>query len=83
MAKAMIPISILGQPTKDDVAEGKRGRKRERERYIQSRHFSYAGNGASRPLSISSCPSKLLGSFVSSSNDSGPTQLELSAGEKF
>ena len=33
MAKAMIPISILGQPTKDDVAEGKEGgRERERER---------------------------------------------------
>lgn len=24
----MIPISILGQPTKDDVAEGKRGKER-------------------------------------------------------
>ena len=36
MAKAMIPISILGQPTKDDVAEGKRGREREREGKIHT-----------------------------------------------
>ena len=76
----MIPISILGQPTKDDVAEGKRGRERGKDTVLQSRHFSYIGNGASVPLSISFCPNKLVGILVSSSNDSGPTQLELSEG---
>ena len=81
----MIPISILGQPTKDDVAEGKRGRDRERgkDTYRADIFLMQETVHRGRPLSISSCPSKLLGSFVSSSNDSGPTQLELSEGEKF
>ena len=35
----MIPISILGQPTKDDLAEGKRGERGK----IQNRHYSYSG----------------------------------------
>ena len=33
LQSAMIPISILGQPTKDDVAEGKRGGRQRQDTY--------------------------------------------------
>ena len=41
----MIPIPILGQPTKDDVAKGKEGKSRERGRgkNMNGRADSYLG----------------------------------------